>query len=643
MFKARSTCLLAVIAIGAMPLLVSPATAAPIAPAHRDLVLGTNPTGLPDTLEFPGQTSTQNLSIPVPEGVVPTSITATVDMPALVDRASIDVLDYDRLIARVDLPLGAGGPVTLPLAGVNIENHMANVTLKSTVIPFNGYCVVDWRDVPLRLHDPLINYSGNEAQPTVIADFLPPTLQKLTLYVPKSPTQLETQAAMQVATAIVAEYRQVTVDVHWLEDQRNIVDHPPAVLERQIAIREGKTTETSLTFDGPGPLLTLSGQGAQLGEQVRLLTSDLRNVVVAPLAAASGIPATETEPSDSMTLTALGQRQLSSMGSGRVSIQVPIDQSRIGRSSQNVTVRLKGNHTPLPASWGGRVSVTANGTEIDSWRATDDGKFDRIEKIPNQLLTRSTTLRVSLEEVNDGNGCDFDPPVSLVIDGGSEVTSESSDPPLPAGFGSLPQALLPDLTFGLADGDFKDAWRAVSVAAGLQRLTSVQLIPKVESMAEAIAAHKSAVLIAANGVPDVSLPLRQIEKGQLDLATPGGDSATVKVTPGMTFASLQTMFDGTSTILALSSLKAPDDLDALVTWLNERPSRWQRLTGDVLFKVTNREPEMLSVAVASSPTAAGSSSRWLEIAIGAGVLVLGGAVAAGILFMRRRGKTGAEG
>lgn len=620
------------------------AFAAPLAhaaPLRADAVLGLPTTGLGTAVSFPGLRSTQTLAIPVPAGLVPTAVEARVEMPPAIARGTIDVFSDERLLGRVELPSGVDARVSLPLIGALVEEGIAVISLRALLVPVEGQCVLDWRDPPLRLVDAAVAYRGEEAQPAAIANFLPPVLQTLTVYLPSEPSPAETQAAVQVSTAVVAHYRPqpVRVQVGELPPGEPRPDHAPGLLERQVAVREGGEGQLTL-LDNGAPLLLLSGENGQLTDQVRLLTSDLSALAVTPRAAAANFEAPPQLPPTAQTLGQLGQGQLSATSIGQVSVTFGIDQTRLGRSARNVRVHLEGNYTPLPSSLNGRIAVSVGGQEIDSWPVAPDGLISRWVTVPDTLLGRFTTMTVTLQTVGQSTGCGLDQPVTLVISERTEVRSDTAAPPVPGGFASLPQALMPRLLFGLKDGGIADARRAVQIATGLQRLTPVPLAPELRDFDTAAAGTDPVVLIAASGgIPDsVRLPLTRVEESTLDVAVEGqSQSSRIVVYPGIAFGSLQVAFNGGRTVLAATSTGDPGDLDAILRWLEDDPTRWVRLGGDVVFQTGGRLPVTLSIAV-EAPLAqqqAQSSTAVRAVAIVAAALAAAGLGAALVVLVRR--------
>lgn len=630
----RSVALVAaVLALSGVPI----ATAVP-----GDVPLGLPALGIGTSLTFPGAEHQVSVNIPLLPGLVPTALVGTIQLPPHVARGSLEVHSGERLIDRVELPLVPRAPIRLSLGGAEVVDNAISVTVTSSLISEAGACVIDWMGRPLTMIEAGVIYSGEEQQPATVADFLPPVLQKLTVYLPADPKQVESAAAMSLTTAVIARYgnQQVAVDVRPTQPGAAMPDHPPGFLERQVVIGESADAGLRLA-GGPTPVLTINGNEKTLPDQMRLLVSDLAKVAISSAATAVALPPAPQLAPDSTTLGALGQTQLSSTAIGPVRVDVGIDQSRLGRPSKDVRVRLRGSYTPLPETLNGQLTVSAGATYIDSWPVDGSGRIDRWISIPNSVLGRFTTLSVTFQQAGLTHGCGLEAPLTLTIDPSSEVTSAVATPPIPAGFGALPQALLPDVQIGLRTPGFADTVRAVTVLTGLQRLTTIPLRPELVTFDQAVASKSPTVLIAANGeVPEsIQLPLRQTDAG---LALTGADGKTIsRITtdPKTPFASLQSTWSGGRTIVVGASSDTPEHLDRVLGWLNADLNRWSRLHGAVLFQAGDRQPEFLDPATAA-PKATDSSemTSLAKILTGAGAAVVLVGVLAGLVVLLRRGR-----
>lgn len=165
------------------------------------------------TLTFDGaaDTTSTDLSFPVPLGLAPLALNAVLQLPVTLRSGSLVVTQNDRIISRIDLPLTDQSPVVVPLAGAEISGNYVSVTLTITAIPLDPYCWDPLR--PVRLTYSTVTFGGTEAIPTTVAAFVPPVLRKLTIAVPPRPSQAESNAAVQLAAAMVTKFGGQNPDV----------------------------------------------------------------------------------------------------------------------------------------------------------------------------------------------------------------------------------------------------------------------------------------------------------------------------------------------------------------------------------------------------------------------------------------------
>ena len=141
-----------------------------------DLTLSLNDLGSDTTLGFYGETSSTSLSFPVPIGLIPISLNATVDLPFNIRSGTVTVTQENRLIGKVGLPLTDLAPLIIPLGGVDIVDERVSVTLTLTALPDDdGYCLDNLN--PINFFDGSITFAGEELAPRTVADFLPPILR----------------------------------------------------------------------------------------------------------------------------------------------------------------------------------------------------------------------------------------------------------------------------------------------------------------------------------------------------------------------------------------------------------------------------------------------------------------------------------
>ncbi|ORB28701.1 hypothetical protein BST38_18540 [Mycolicibacterium parafortuitum] len=624
-------CFLAVCAV-LMPVVASSA------PPARAVPLTFDELGSAGPLEFYGQAGTTTVTFPVPPGMTPTALDATLELPVFLRSAAVTVVQDRRTIAQLDVPLLPRGPVRIPLDGVVVVENAVTITLNAYLLPLDGYCVDPSN--PLRLVDGAVEFAGVETVPAAVADFLPPVLRTLTIAVPPDPSQAESDAAVRLATAVTSRYRQQNtgVQITALPRGRVLPAAESAPFERQISITEGPDSGLSLQ-GGPGiPVLLISGPAAELANQTRLLASDLRRLAISTRAVVGPLRDAPQLPGDTTTLRELGENELTTEALAP-RVVFGIDQTRLGRSAHNVRVHLVGSYTPVPENIGAQVVVRTGGETIDRWVADRDGVIDHWVDIPDRLLQRFTNLEVAVDITGNTGRCGEFQPLTLSIDGESTVQSTPARPPVPPGLQSLPQALMPRVEIGIGDDRYADTARAVSIMTGLQRLSALPIDTVVVGVQQAVDSGGPAVLIAADGWDrdDITLPV-SVSEDELTVegADTSGAAVTLRLDPAVGFGALQWVFDGRRSLLVATSNGAPRQLDQLLRWLDEDPARWPRLYGSAVISAPGRTPVTVPAPAVTAQAAPRDSGGGGTVPIWVAAGVFAAAVVTGALLLRRR-------
>ncbi|MFI5509273.1 hypothetical protein ACIA48_17540 [Mycobacterium sp. NPDC051804] len=587
-----------------------------------------------------GLQGTQTITVPVPKGLAPGALTADVELPPYVRGGTLIVTQDRRTLSRIELLAAENTPLSIPLTGARVVDDTVTFTVRSRLLPEEGDCLYD-STVPLQLSDAAIDYTGKESAPTMVADFLPSVLEKMTIFVPEKPTSAESDAAVQMTTAVVNRYgtQNTDIDIASLGDDE--VAPPSAPLERNVVIREGSDPSVSLyNGDGGVPALQITGAADDLANQVRLLGSNLSQLALSAKVVAGPINSTNEVPASPATLKDLGQSGVSATAF-KPQVVVGLDQTRLRRPVHDMRVRLKGSYTPLPSTVGGQVLVSVDGEPVGQWAADSSGAIDRSISIPQSELRRDTKLTVAVDIAGDVGRCGDFQPVTLKIDDDTSIESTPADPPDPAGFQSVPQALMPEVQVGVEPESFDDTRRAVAIMEGLQRISGPRLDAEVVPLDSAIDSRSPAILISADGWDNdkVVPPVRSSTGGTLEVQRVGGPgAAALTLDPATPFASLQVGRAGSRTVLFATSDNAPDQLDSLLDWLDGDVRRWAALDGTAAISLPDREPVSVDTGMVASPDASQDSGIsvfwWIAacagVAIGAGVLAVA-------IHRRRRG------
>ena len=590
--------------------------------------------GASSTINFENNrdVSTATFSFAVPQGLAPATLNATLEVPVELAYGNVSVTQGDRTICRMALPPTGQNQIVIPLPGVEAYDNWAQVTVTVTALPFRPYC---WDPLtPLRLVNSSVTFTGREAPPTTVATFLPSTLHKLTIALPLKPSQAESEAAIQLAAAMAVRYGWQNTDIGVVplaEGTFTLPDSQPG--ERQIILKEQPDKGVSLQpSNGVGPLL-ITGAGDELTNQTRLLTDASLKYALSRTAVAGSLSTVQKVVALPTTLEKLKQTGLNAEAL-RPEVSIKVDQSLFGQPLDGLRIHLIGSYTPLPSSLDGEVIARINDDVVDRWPVTAEGAIDRWVTVPNRLVQRVTVLTVGVHTDGDPGHCNDYLNPALRIDGKTEIQANRASPPVPPGLRSFPQALTPTVQIGIGEDKLRDTIRAAKIIVGLQRNSQLPLVTKLTSLKQAIDSGKSAVLISANGWTDEAFALPFSEKlGQITVAAvdDAGQSTTLTLDPSIKFGSVQTLFDGTRSLLIATSNGAPQQLDDLLRWLSEKTSRWSDLEGRAVISVPSSAPVTVPNRQTDLPADQETSSSDQGPLGGAAWWVAGGVAAAAFI------------
>lgn len=535
------------------------------------------------------------LMFPVPPGLAPVLLRTALELPVNFRSGELTVSQGDRTLSRLPLPPREKPDMEIPLAGALITDNWVTLTLTVSALPLEE-CWDPVAPAEIRFTNGSVTFAGSEIAPATIAAFLPPVLRRVTIGLPATPSRPEAEAALQVVAAVANRSGQrPDVVLLPLPDGATTFLNPSVPLERQIIVKEGPQKGVSLQ-GGPGvPSLLISGPADQIAGQARLLADDSLRLAAGPTSVANTLPDQQLLP-DTTTLEQVRGSGLTSEAMWPT-VGIDIDQTRWGHPVGGVSVHLKGSYTPLPVSTGGEVIAAIGGEAIERWPVDAAGTIDRTVTIPDRMLRRFTVLDVSIRTIDNFGRCGEHMPILLRVDAGTTISVRPANPPMPQGFQSLPQALMPKVRIGISDDVFADTVRAAQILVGLQRESGTPVLTEVSTLAQAAASTDPAILIAAGGWDDknIALPFTA-DQGRLTVTglDAQGQSVSLNVDPAPPFGSLQTVLDGQRTVLIATSTGAPGQLDELLGYLAGKPGGWAGLDGRAIISVPGMEPITVS-------------------------------------------------
>ena len=615
---------------------------APVPPGAT--VMSMRDLGSSEDLSFiiPRNVASTSVAFPVPVGFTPVALKANVELPIRLRLGKLAVAQSNRTLVRMDLPPKDGEEMIIPIAGAKVYGNYLSLDMTMTAIPLDGYC---WDSLaPVRLSNLAVIFTGQEAQPATVADFVTPVARRVTIGLPANPSLAESDAAVQVASIMAGRYGGQNPDIALvpLPDGTTMLPGSPGPFERRVVVKDGGAKALTLQPDPGGPSLLISGTGRELTGQALLLNSDALPYAVSTTVGVDQLPETSKFLKDTTLLRDLNPTSATSDALWP-QVNFEVDQTRFGHPIGSLQVHLRGSYTPLPDSMGGEVIVWADGETLDRWPTESSGVIDRSITVPGTLLKRSTTIQVGIRNTGQVGPCGEHLPMALRLDGNTEIQVGSPSTPLPQGFKSLPQAAMPLVHVGIGADTFGDTSRAAQIVVGLQRSSAVPLVTEVIPLAQAVAGPDSAVLVSSDGWTDtrIGLPFNA-DKARVTVngVDAKGESVTLNLEPEIKYGALQTVVDGPRTLLVATSNGAPAQLDELLRWATAERGRWAGLNGRALISVPGSEPVTVPTLPAEWAEGSGDSAQvetaaWFWPAVG-GVAAVAAIGALMILLRARR-------
>ena len=192
-----------------------------IAPTLNLTALGADP-----DISLYGLQGTQTVTVPVPNGLTPGALTADVELPPYVQGGTLIVTQGGRTLSRVELLQAESTPVSIPLTGARVVDDAVTFTAAQQAVARRRATACTTRRFRCSSPTPRSTYTGTEAPPTVVADFLPPVLQRMTIFIPRTPSPAESDAAVRADDSRGREYGRQNTDIdiacRWRDERRHL-------------------------------------------------------------------------------------------------------------------------------------------------------------------------------------------------------------------------------------------------------------------------------------------------------------------------------------------------------------------------------------------------------------------------------------
>lgn len=477
--------------------------------------------GKPQTLSAPSGDAFFTLYVPA--GTSPVEFVATLLIRGPVTGGIATITTPTNVFPENLTTLNGTSRFSAPLTIKDVQNGTVSIhvhidlNLDSKYLNPNGCTATDTIDAQIESANGLL--SGALQSPTNPADFWPPQLGKVVVWVPPtgglstSNARSAALASMQVAATVSQQYGTATqVVIH----QGSPPAQPISPLIRNVKIQVSSTSShatIAVTKAGGAPVLVLSGQG-------NALVSEARAIGVGTLALATANDATNVKGSFStanplkVTVAANGIREItfaqlgnqtSIEGLGTVDVTQFLSQSQFGVPIRSLQLRLQANYTPPPVGGVATFSVLVGGYIVASQRLSTLGSLTMNATVPASILSRTQSVDYRLDYSPPGGFCHAGlVPVQVTINPSSGFAATPGQT-LSSGFARSPQDVAAGINVDVVkvnDTNLIDACQLVTTLAQvLPYLPLVNLIPN----SQILQGHETEVVVGATRANTVAL------------------------------------------------------------------------------------------------------------------------------------------
>lgn len=541
--------------------------------------------GKPQTLTAPS--GDDFFTLYVPPGTTPVEFVATLLVRGPVTGGIATITTPTSVYPQNITTVNGTSNISAPLTANDIQNGVVSIhvhvdlNLDPNFLNPNGCTQTNAVVAQIQSADGKL--SGTVASPTIPADFWPPSLSHVTVWVPPldtlSPTEAENAAlaSMQVAATVAQQYGPATA-VSFAEGT------PPSKainpITRNVAIEvttSGPSSEIRVDTVGTAPVLVVAGQGSGLVSAARSIGSgQLKLATAAQVTGVTSGPFT-ANPSQVMvskngtreiTLAQLGT-PTTIEGLGTVDVTQSLSQAQFGVPISSLQLRLQANYTPPPPGGVATFSALVGGYLVASQRLGTSGTLAMEGNVPTSVLNRTQTIDFRLDYSPPGGFCHAGlVPVQVTLNPASGFAAQPGQT-LPLGFARSPQDIASGINVDLVsvnDSTLIDGCQLVaSLAQILPSIPSVNLIPT----SALSTGHTTEVVVGATPIVASQLHAPLLLEPFRTLSSSG---ATVGYTVNQPFAALESFSQNGRDVILAGAYDQPSLTGLLTTMIDTSSS-----------------------------------------------------------------------
>ena len=593
-------------------------------------------------MSFGAMNAPQTVTIPVPDGIRPTSLTGQLEPAVNVVDGYVEVQRSDGQIVgavpvpAADTPLQAT-PFAIDISAVPVQDRAAVIKV---VLRSAGGDQVCGPIPQLTLSNLAVTFAGGQALPTTVEQFFPSILPNAVVYVDPAPTLAEKQAALGLVAALTNHYSPIPIDVSVRTLGRNA--EPPQVafdnFSRTIVVRDSAAGAITLNPNGGAPYLAITGENDALAKQVEVFASGLLSLAQVPSVAVDSVDASSVQGSNTVMFEHFS-KNLRVQALGQATLYTGFDPAVFALSDPGaVDVDLRAIYTPVQKSEKATVLMQADGQTIYSAPLGTSGRLHAQFTIPAQRVASSAELAIVVSYEPAPGACNpRTVPLTFEVEPNSTATAHTRDGAV-GGFSALPLAWAPTFQVATDDSDPRALSHAADMVAAVQRMSPEILRPIIVGLDEAAHSGSGALIVAsAESVNAAGLhpPIDAVgETTTIDVPA----AIVAQIPSGL--GSIQAYAQGDRTLVLVTTSGDWALVDPLFGYLDSLEGGVGNLTGDVLAAGLGGVPTVLTVhsdgLEASAPDVGDGWAVWVWVAVAVGI---GVAATAGVLLIVRRRRT----
>lgn len=631
----------------AMAMVISLALVLVLAPPARAAEGDTQEVARVNLVVF-GPYGSDATSIPVLPGLVPTTLTTTIEggTGAVGSEGTYTLAAGD---ASATVSSRTGGPVTINLPPETATDGFLPLRLSARIIDEDGCADEDVDDtIAARVREVTITYTGAPIAPTTAADFFSAAVKNIAVVSPPDQATFAAAAVLQAASSLGTAYPRAQIST--------TAPAPGGPFDRIVDIVPGAgPVVTKIDLVGTTPRMLLTGDPTALVAAAAALGSE--NLAIASAPEVTDLAQTGTaDTSLSLRWADVGSPAPTLEGIGTIDETINIEQIRFGGPVSQLDLRVVGTHLPSPAGANNTITLLVNDRILDSQFLGDNDTFELTGVVGADAIRRGNAITVQVSSQAVGGDCRSATAATRVdIDAAASTITATPGQSLPPGFNRFPQVLGSSLPVSFAKGPNQpDLGNAVGLVASMSRLATNPFTVTVVPVNDFLQAEAPGLLI--NAGPEEStqlgapLPYDPVRK-------PATAPPNFTVTLDSPFAAFEAFATGGRDLLMLGAFPATDpdraaELQAaLATEIAPAPDGWYKLTGDVMFTAGGPKPTYLSLAAATAAadgqdaeqTSSSGVPAWIWVGGLIAALLLGTGAVLWFISRRARNKSSASG